>query len=33
MVVATVNWADGATTQVNLTNLEVQPRNPPLTPR
>jgi hypothetical protein len=33
MVVATVSWADGATTQVNVTNLEVQPGNPPLTPR
>lgn len=30
---ATVSWADGATTQVNVTNLEVQPGNPPLTPR
>jgi hypothetical protein len=33
MVVATVSWADGATTQVNVTNLEIQPSNPPLTPR
>ena len=33
MVVATVSWADGVTTQVNVTNLEIQPSNPPLTPR
>jgi len=33
MVLATVSMADGATTQVNLTNLEIQPGNPPLTPR
>ena len=33
MVVATVSWADGVTTQVNVTNLELQPGNPPLTPR
>ncbi|MCP9858122.1 MULTISPECIES: hypothetical protein [unclassified Cyanobium] len=33
VVVATVSWADGVTTQVNLTNLEIQPGNPPLTPR
>ena len=33
MVVATVSWADGVTTQVNVTNLEIQPGNPPLTPR
>ncbi|MFM7514789.1 MAG: hypothetical protein ACKO3F_15825 [Cyanobium sp.] len=33
MVVATVSWADGVTTQVNVTNLEIQPGNPPLKPR
>ncbi|MCP9857929.1 MULTISPECIES: hypothetical protein [unclassified Cyanobium] len=33
MVLATVSWADGVTTQVNVTNLEIQPGNPPLTPR
>ena len=33
MAVATVSWADGVTTQVNVSNLEVQPGNPPLTPR
>ena len=33
VVVATVSWADGVTTQVNVTNLEIQPGNPPLTPR
>ena len=33
MVLATVSWADGVTTQVNVANLELQPGNPPLTPR
>jgi len=33
MVLATVSWGDGVTTQVNVTNLEIQPGNPPLTPR
>jgi len=33
MVLATVGWADGVTTQVNVANLEIQPGNPPLTPR
>ena len=33
MVLATVSWADGITSQVNVTNLEIQPGNPPLTPR
>lgn len=33
MELATVSWADGVTTQVNVTNLEIQPGNPPLTPR
>ncbi len=33
LVLATVRWADGVTTQVNVTNLEIQPGNPPLTPR
>jgi hypothetical protein len=33
MVLATVSWADGITTQVNVANLEIQPGNPPLTPR
>jgi hypothetical protein len=31
MVEATVSWADGITTQLNV--LEIQPGNPPLTPR
>ena len=33
MVLATVSWADGITSQVNVTNLEIPPGNPPLTPR
>jgi len=34
MVVPTVSWADGATTQVNVTNFKIQPGTPsPLTPR
>ncbi|MCX5954555.1 MAG: hypothetical protein NTZ40_13930 [Cyanobacteria bacterium] len=33
IVVATVSWADSDTSQVNVTNLEIQPGNPPLTPR
>ena len=33
LLLATVSWADGVTTQVNVTNLEIQPGNPPLTPR
>lgn len=33
LLLATVRWADGHTSQVNVTNLEVQPGNPPLTPR
>ncbi|NQW39420.1 MAG: hypothetical protein HQ469_09625 [Cyanobacteria bacterium] len=30
LVLATVQWADGETTQVNVVNLELQPGNPPL---
>ena len=30
VVLATVHWADGETSQVNVENLEVQPGNPPL---
>ena len=30
LVLATVHWADGETTQVNVENLELQPGNPPL---
>ncbi len=30
LVLATVHWADGETSQVNVENLEVQPGNPPL---
>jgi len=30
LVLATVQWADGETTQVNVVNLEQQPGNPPL---
>ena len=33
LMVATVSWADGVTTQVNVTNLELQPGNPPLATR
>ena len=33
MVVATVSWANGVTSQVNVANLEIQLGNPPLTPR
>ena len=33
MLLAKVSWADGVTTQVNVPNLEIQPGNPPLTPR
>ena len=33
LLLATVVWADGDSTQVNVANLEVQPGNPPLTPR
>jgi hypothetical protein len=32
LLLATVAWADGDSTRVNVTNLEVQPGNPPLTP-
>jgi hypothetical protein len=28
LLLATVNWADGVTTQVNVANLERQPGNP-----
>jgi hypothetical protein len=28
-----VSWADSDTSQVNVANLEIQPGNPPLTPR
>ncbi len=30
LVLATVHWADGEITQVNVVNLEQQPGNPPL---
>ena len=33
LLLATVAWADGDSTQVNVANLERQPGNPPLTPR
>jgi hypothetical protein len=33
LLLATVRWADGHTSEVNVANLEIQPGNPPLTPR
>ncbi|MCT0213649.1 hypothetical protein KQ307_09120 [Synechococcus sp. CS-1326] len=30
LVLATVAWADGESSQVNVVNLELQPGNPPL---
>ena len=30
LVLATVAWADGESSQVNMANLELQPGNPPL---
>jgi hypothetical protein len=30
LVLATVAWADGESSQVNVANLELQPGNPPL---
>lgn len=30
LVLATVHWANGETSQVNVENLELQPGNPPL---
>lgn len=33
LLLASVSWADGTTSQANVANLEIQPGNPPLTSR
>ena len=33
LLLATVRWADGTISEVNVANLELQPGNPPITPR
>lgn len=33
LLLATVRWADGTISKVNVANLDRQPGNPPLTPR